>query len=228
MFSSNKTTQKFIILLSDGVPNHAVGVSIISGGWFGPTAEERQNSVNSKTKSTMESLSNSNINLITMLTGLTDLTEDDTKILETVFGTTDSPIVGTLYNIADTDISTIIKEKIYIEVLEKVQNPINNVKIVDYFPEDITNNFEFSYVGNILEQFKNPVATIIEKSEDEDTKKGILYSSLTLVNSYRDSLNIESTDTLDLATTGVLTGLIVIIVIIVSSISGVSLSIGLK
>lgn len=42
MFSSNKTTQKFIILLSDGVPNHAVGVSIISGGWFGPTAEERQ------------------------------------------------------------------------------------------------------------------------------------------------------------------------------------------
>ena len=57
---------------------------------------------------------------------------------------------------------------------------------------------------------------------------GILYSSLTLVNSYRDSLNIESTDTLVLATTGVLTGLIVIIVIIVSSISGVSLSIGLK
>ena len=56
----------------------------------------------------------------------------------------------------------------------------------------------------------------------------ILYSSLTLVNSYRDSLNIESTDTLVLATTGVLTGLIVIIVIIVPSISGVSLSIGLK
>ena len=52
----------------------------------------------------------------------------------------------------------------------------------------------------------------------------IVYASLTLVNAYRDSLNVESTDTLVLATTGVLTGLIVILVIIISSISGVSLS----
>jgi len=148
MFSSSKTTQKFIILLSDGLPNHAVGVSTGSGGVFGLTAEERQNSVNSKTKSTMQSLSNSNINLITMLTGLKDLSEEDSKILETVFGTTDKPTVGTLYNIADADISTIIKDKIYIEVLEKIQNPINEVKIIDYFPEDIIENFEFSYVGS--------------------------------------------------------------------------------
>ncbi len=148
MFSSNKTTQKFIILLSDGVPNHAVGVSITSGGILGPTAEEKQDSVNSKTKLTMQSLSNSNINLITMLTGLTELTEEDTEILKTVFGTTSNPTVGTLYNINDTDISVIIKEKIYIEILEKVQNPINTVKIVDYFPKDITDNFDFSYVGN--------------------------------------------------------------------------------
>lgn len=147
MFNSDKTTQKFIILLSDGVPNHAVGTSISYGGWFGPTAEEKQNSVNSKTKSIMQSLSNSNINLITMLAGLTDLTEEDTEVLETVFGTTDNPTVGTLYNIDDTDISAIIKEKIYIDVLEKVQPPINTIKIVDYFPEDITKNFEFSYVG---------------------------------------------------------------------------------
>lgn len=52
----------------------------------------------------------------------------------------------------------------------------------------------------------------------------IVYASLTLVNAYRDSLNVESTDKLVLATTGVLTGLIVILVIIISSISGVSLS----
>ena len=51
----------------------------------------------------------------------------------------------------------------------------------------------------------------------------ILYASLTLANSYRDSLNVENTNTLVLATTGVLTGLIVILVIIISSISGVSL-----
>lgn len=32
--------------------------------------------------------------------------------------------------------------------MEKIQNPINTVKIVDYFPEDITENFDFSYVGS--------------------------------------------------------------------------------
>lgn len=148
MFSSSKTAQKFIILLSDGVPNHAVGESIATGGLFNPSAATHTKNVNAKTKATMQSISSSNINLITLLTGLKDLSEDETEILETVFGTTENPTVGSLYNIADTDISKIIKEKIYVEVLEKVQNPINSTKIIDYFPKDITDNFEFSYVGN--------------------------------------------------------------------------------
>ena len=148
MFSSSKTAQRFIILLSDGVPNHAIGESIATGGWFNPSAETHTKNVNAKTRATMQSISNSNINLITMLTGLKDLSENETEILETVFGTTKEPNVGSLYNIADTDISNIIKEKIYVEVLEKVQNPINSTKIIDYFPKDITDNFEFSYVGN--------------------------------------------------------------------------------
>lgn len=148
MFSSSKTVQKFIILLSDGVPNHAVGVSIASGGLLGPTASERQSSVNSKTKSTMQSISNSNINLISILAGLKDLTEEERNVFEIVFGTIDNPTSGLLYNIADADISTIIKDKIYAEVLDKIQNPLNTIKIVDYFPDDIMKNFEFSYVGN--------------------------------------------------------------------------------
>ena len=65
--------------------------------------------------------------------------------------------------ILETELGDGINDKIYIEVLEKVQNPINTVKIVDYFPEDITENFEFSYVGN---------ASIGTASEgiDEETK----------------------------------------------------------
>lgn len=148
MFSSSNTAQKFIILLSDGVPNSAVGVSTTSGGWFGPTAEEQQESVKTKTKATLQSMNTENINLITILTGLGELSDEDSTVLKAVFGTTTNPTVGSLYNIADTDISTIINDKIYIEVLEKVQNPLNTVKIVDYFPEDITKNFEFSYVGS--------------------------------------------------------------------------------
>ncbi len=148
MFTSSTTSQKFIILLSDGVPNHAVDVSIRTGGWFYPSATEHQASVKNTTRSTIQSLGKSNINLITMLSGLTELSEDDKNVIEAVFGTAEKPTLGKLYNINDAEIDKIIKEEIYHEVLEKVQNPINTVKIVDYFPEDIADNFEFSYVGN--------------------------------------------------------------------------------
>lgn len=196
MFSSSETAQKFIILLSDGVPNHAVGVSITTGGWFGPTAEEQQESVKTKTKATLQSMSKENINLITMLTGLGELSDEDSAVLEAVFGTTTNPTVGSLYNIADTDISTIINDKIYIEVLEKVQSPINTVKIVDYFPKEITENFEFSYVGD---------TTIGNTSEgiDEETKTiswniGILKGTEVATLKYKLKIkNMKNTDLLN-------------------------------
>ena len=165
MFSTNKKAQKFVILLSDGVPNHAIGVSTTYGGWLGPTAEQNQNSVNSKTKATIQSINNLNINLITILAGLKDLNDNEKEILNNVFGTVEKPTTGSLYNISDADISTIIKDKIYTEVLEKVQNPINNVKIIDYFPDDITDNFEFSYVetpskGTVSDSIESQTNTI--------------------------------------------------------------------
>ena len=50
------------------------------------------------------------------------------------------------YNISDADIDSIVNNDIFQNVMDIIQNPINNVTIVDYFPDDITNNFEFSYV----------------------------------------------------------------------------------
>lgn len=147
MLSDSETTQKFIILLSDGVPNNAIDVSISYGGLFGPSEEQHTENVNRKTKATIVAIDDSKVNLITMLAGLKDLSEEDTNTLNTVFGTIEKPTAGSLYNIDDADISTIIQNEIYKEVLEKVQNPINSVKITDYFPSDIIDNFEFSYVG---------------------------------------------------------------------------------
>jgi len=51
----------------------------------------------------------------------------------------------------------------------------------------------------------------------------ILYSSLTLMNAFRDSLDIESTDKLVIVTTGVLVAIVVVLVVVLSSLSGVSL-----
>mgnify|MGYP004600850599 CR=1 FL=1 len=52
----------------------------------------------------------------------------------------------------------------------------------------------------------------------------MLYATLTLINAYRESLDIENTDILVVTTTAVLTIAIIITLIIISSFSGVSLS----
>ena len=143
MFSEGENIQKFIILLSDGVPNHAVGEKT---QWYQYEDASRNNRVISKTKETIQKIDENKINFITMLAGLKDLTESDTNTITNIFGTTTNPTVGSLYNIADTDIAEVIKNEIYTDVLEKVQNPLNTVKVVDYFPTDITENFEFTYV----------------------------------------------------------------------------------
>lgn len=146
MFSNNNKAQKFIILLSDGVPYHATGVTIQYGGDVGPTEEEVQADVNNRTKETIQKIGDSNINLITMLAGLEDLEEKENNILKTVFGTIEEPTAGTLYNIKDSEISSIIKDKIYTEVLEKIQGEINDINITDYFPQEIIDNFTISEV----------------------------------------------------------------------------------
>ena len=51
-----------------------------------------------------------------------------------------------------------------------------------------------------------------------------LYATLTLINAYRESLDIENTDILVVTTTVVLTIAIIIILIVISSFSGASLS----
>lgn len=138
MFSSDANTKKYVILLTDGIPNHAIGTS---------TIEPIQEEVNSKTKATIENINNSGIGLITILTGLTEVVEDDKAIIDTVFGTIENPTAGLLYSISDADISTIIEEEIYADLLETFNNSISSVKITDYFPNDIITHFDYELIS---------------------------------------------------------------------------------
>ena len=52
-----------------------------------------------------------------------------------------------MYSFNDDSINNIITESIYQDVKEVIQQDIKNVKIEDYFPKDIIDNFDFSYVG---------------------------------------------------------------------------------
>lgn len=115
---SNADTAKIIILLTDGSPSDSTD-----------------------TKNKLNELQEKGYSIITMLS-------DNSSVSSSVYGTTENPTVGKLYLIGDSEISTIIKDNIFSDVMEiiKKNDSITNVSITDYFPEDISDNFQFSYV----------------------------------------------------------------------------------
>ncbi len=157
-FSTN-AGNKVIILLTDGVPN-----SDINGAQSGNNVTtDAAKAIQETTKQELLNLKSKGIYTIAMLTGM-DETDTDTdgndiysnegetlpELLEAaqnVFGTQENPTSDKYYFAKSADINSIITNDILKDVVNKVSNPINEVKIVDYFPEDITENFEFSYVG---------------------------------------------------------------------------------
>ena len=134
---SQSDTNKLAVILTDGAPNSASVRNDSEGNYM---------SVSEITKQELINQNNSGINIITMMTELED--EDKAK---KIFGTPEAPTVGKYYYIKDAKIEEVIKNNIYNDIIEKIHVPnteISTVKVVDYFPQDITENFEFSYVGN--------------------------------------------------------------------------------
>lgn len=155
-FSEN-CNNKIIILLTDGLPTQDLT--------FSTTSDNA--TIYGNTKNTLLEIGNSGTYIISMMTGTSTQDEEEHENaqadIESIFGTESNPTTGAFYNIADTNIENVVSEDIFANVMEKVQNPINTVKIVDYFPEDITENFEFSYVGNAS-------TGTVSEGIDEETK----------------------------------------------------------
>ena len=137
---SKESSNKIIILLTDGVPTEYTES-------YSDYASET--TVDNNTKSYIQTIGKE-VTLISLMAGIANDSEDsdDLERVENIFGTQTNPTSGYFYNISDADIEIVVNNDIFANVMEKVQNPINTVKIVDYFPEDITENFEFYYVGN--------------------------------------------------------------------------------
>ena len=156
---SKTATNKIIILLTDGIPNADCQGNDSGNNVTSEDAIKVQNN----TKETIASLKNDGIYTITMLTGLSaedgntdkngtvyneeNTIEENLQAVENVFGTESNPTADKFYFVSSANVDTVINKNILKDVSTKVQNSINNVKIVDYFPQDITDNFEFSYVG---------------------------------------------------------------------------------
>lgn len=183
--SYSNDVNKILISLYDDVPSIAIGVcsNVTYGGILSEydTAEEaimaKHEQIANYTKNEILTLKKSNISFILLRpddtsydetwystnTGEKILDFDGSPYVQKLYGTMDNPTHGKMYSFDDSNIDTIITENIYQDVKEEIQSNINNIKIVDYFPEDITDNFEFSYVGE-------PSIGSVTEGIDEETK----------------------------------------------------------
>ena len=146
---SSEDNNKYMIVLTDGLPNLAVGHNDL-------VSYDGLTNVITQTKTTLKSLSD--INVITMLTGIDNeeaifrQEEDNSytygQVINEVFGTEENPTIGKFYNISDGEIEQTITNDIY-EDLVPITQSLKNITVVDYFPQYIVDNFEMTYVEGI-------------------------------------------------------------------------------
>ena len=140
-FTEN-ASNKYIIVLTDGVPN-------ISLGHNNPYYSD--DTINA-TKSKLLELDSEGIKITTMLTGINN--EDEVpsgtsktygQIITEIFGTENSPTVGNFYYVTDDQVEETITTDIYNSLLP-ISQSYKDIVIKDYFPQEIIDNFEFAYI----------------------------------------------------------------------------------
>lgn len=141
---SKEENNKYIVLLTDGVPNTAVG---------GPTFTYSADTA-TKTKATLQNIDKEGINIISAMIGLDENVVEPTTELtykylsEEIFGTGEKPTVGKFYYVQDKDIESSICETIFSNIVDTTLNTLTNIDIYDYFPQEIVDNFNFEYVAS--------------------------------------------------------------------------------
>ena len=141
---SEEDNNKYMIVLTDGVPNVAIGSN---NPYYSDTTI-------TQTKELLQTLEADGIQITTMLTGIDDESyvpngtdKNFGEIIEEIFGTPENPTAGNFYYVTDDQIETTITENIYNDLLP-VEKTLTNIVIKDYFPEEIIDNFDFAYVSD--------------------------------------------------------------------------------
>lgn len=137
---SKDCQNKYIVLLTDGVPNTAVG---------GPT-QTYSGETATKTKATLQNIAKENVHIFSLMTGVVDIEEPSTGIsyktlAEEIFGTPEEPTVGKFYYITDDKIEETVAQTILSDITNVANSTIHNLDIYDYFPQEIIDNFDFNY-----------------------------------------------------------------------------------
>lgn len=151
-FSNSSESEKYIVLISDGVPNLSLDTEhtmTYSG----------VNATNTKNK--LKDLESKGYSIFSILMGSDDskLENPEAPIVEStgkhltygelaeeVFGTVTSPTAGKFYYIDYEDLFSTINNDIYQNITVTKDNSLKNIVIKDYFPREILENFNFEYV----------------------------------------------------------------------------------
>lgn len=192
-----ENSHKYVIVLSDGVPNVAIDYD----------KNYYSDDVISKTKSSLQSLSNVSDNVIVMLTGILNgsaIASPSTKtydeIISEIFGTTTNPTIGKFYYVTDDKIEDTIKNDIYKDLLP-ISQSFTDLKIVDKFTEEIAKNFDFSYVkdptigtiSNNIDKTTNSITWTIPELKSGET--AIVQYKLKLKENYDENIVSKVLDT---------------------------------
>ncbi len=153
---------KYMIVLTDGVPNVALNYNKVY----------YSDDVITKTKTKLEALKTANVDVITMLTGIDNpeqvpagVTKSYNQIITEIFGTQENPTVGTFYYVTDDKVESTIKNDIYNSLVPE-EKTLKDIKVVDYFPKEIIDNFDFSYVSNAN---IGEISTTVDKTNNSIT-----------------------------------------------------------
>lgn len=143
-FSSDENTARYLVLLTDGVPNNA------TDGTFA----KYSGVVATRTKNKLEEIQNNNINIISAMINLdSEKIEPSTNktyraLSEEIFGTVQNPTTDVYYYITDENIENTIVNDIYEDLVIRTDNTLKDITIIDYFPQEIIDNFNFEYVAS--------------------------------------------------------------------------------
>ena len=157
---TNTNNTKYMLILTDGIHNVILGRNAV----------KYDNATISATKSEYQSIIDSNINIITMLTGISNgnIPIDDTmtynQYIEKIFGTSQNPNYGSFFYITDDKIKS-TTDAMY-DLINPRNKTFKDIKIVDYFPKEIVDNFEFSYVQNAN---IGTISTAVDKTNNSIT-----------------------------------------------------------
>ena len=188
---SSDCDSKFIVLLTDGVPNTSVGGPTLT--YSGETA--------TNTKATLKLLETQKVNVYSVMTGVQNMQEPTTgttykALAEEIFGTSINPYVGKFYYIDDSQISETITETVLKNFVDTSKNTLTNLKIYDYFFFFLIDNFNFEYVslpnkGNVDSEIDLENKRIVWTIDTlEPSEKVSLSYKLTL----KDDINTEILD----------------------------------